>query len=104
MARLIRDLESRLAIFYAWQHGTGSTRQQPREKEHLQLPGQGSLDFRPIARALADTQFQGFVEIFMHPFPRGLSIMPKAAEVADVIARARDYFDQCLTAEPSAQP
>ena len=38
----------------------------------LQMPGRGSLDFEPLMRQLASQQFNGPVEIFMHPVPRGV--------------------------------
>lgn len=90
IARLISDLGPRLAHFYAWQHGRGSRTKQPRADELQQLPGRGALDFAPLLAALANSGYQGLTEIFMHPFPRGVSIMDTTAEVTAEINRARE--------------
>lgn len=96
LARLIEDLGPRLALFYAWQHGKGSTGKMPKADELEQLPGRGSLDFRPMVAALRKIQFAGWTGIFMHPFPRGIPILPTAAEVTAEINRARKYLEGCL--------
>lgn len=92
LAKLIRDLGNGVALFYAWQHGTGCMQAQPKEKELLQMPGRGELDFGPIVKALRDIKYSGWTEIFMHPFPRGIPIMATTTEVTDEINRARDYL------------
>ena len=74
LAQLIRDLGPKLVHFYAWQHGMGCHKEQPEEQEMLQMPGRGPLDFRPLVQALKQINFQGWTEIFMHPFPRGIPI------------------------------
>jgi sugar phosphate isomerase/epimerase len=68
----------------------------PLKEEIQQLPGRGKLDFVPILKALKDINYQGFTEIFMHPTPRGIPILPTAAEVTAEINRARQYLDKCL--------
>lgn len=96
LARLIEDMGHRMVLFYAWQHGKGSMGKMPKEDELQQLPGRGSLDFKPIVRALAKVNYQGWTEIFMHPFPRGIPILPTAGEVTAEINRARRYLEDCL--------
>lgn len=96
LARLIEDLGPKLAHFYAWQHGQGCMNEQPKERELEQMPGRGVLDFKPIVAALAKINYQGWTEIFMHPFPRGIPIMPTLAEVTAEINRARGYLEECL--------
>jgi sugar phosphate isomerase/epimerase len=93
IADLIKDLGRRLHVFYAWQHGNGSTVAQPKEQELAQLPGRGRLDFTPLLSALRDIQYSGITEIFMHPFPRGIPILPTIPEVRAEINRARTYLD-----------
>ena len=96
LAKLIRELGDAIAMFYAWQHGAGCMQQQPKEQELLQLPGRGELDFAPLLAALADIDYQGWTEIFMHPFPRGLPILDTTAEVTAEINRARGYLETSL--------
>jgi sugar phosphate isomerase/epimerase len=96
LAALIRELDGSLAMFYAWEHGDGCMAKLPKEQELLQLPGRGPLDFRPLLRALADIKYQGWTEIFMHPFPRGIPILETAAEVTAEINRSREYLAKCL--------
>ena len=79
LATLIEDLDSRLALFYAWQHGMGCMSEQPKEQEMLQLPGRGPLDFTPLLAALRKIGYTGWTEIFMHPFPRGIPILDTTA-------------------------
>ena len=92
IAKLIRDLGDRMVMFYAWQHGKGSGKL-PKEDELLQMPGRGPLDFGPIMRALKETSYSGFVSIFMHPYPRGIPILPTAGEVTMEINQARRYIE-----------
>lgn len=68
----------------------------PKEIELQQLPGFGPLDYRPIVRALRDIRYRGYVEIFMHPTPRGIPVLPTAAEITAVINRSRTYIENCL--------
>lgn len=93
LAQLIEDLGPKLAFFYAWQHGKGCAQKLPKEQELEQLPGRGKLDFAPLLAALAKINYQGWTEIFMHPVPRGIPILPTAAEVTAEINRARSYLD-----------
>ena len=52
----IRICGKQLMFFYAWQHSPGSE----------QLPGVGPTDMRPWLQALADIQYRGYVNPFMH--------------------------------------
>jgi len=95
IANLTGDLGERLVHFYAWQYGMGCREKLPKEQELLQLPGRGSLDFVPIIASLKKIRYKGWTEIFMHPVPRGIPIMPTAAEVSQEISCARQYLERC---------
>ena len=82
-----------MKLFYAWEYGKGCMKKLPKEEEMMQLPGVGNFDFGPAVRALRDTNYQGYVEIFMHPVPRGIPIRPTAAETTTEINKARAYLD-----------
>ena len=97
LSECLRELGSAVKLFYAWQHGKGCMQAQPKPDELLQLPGRGELDFRPLMTVLRDNRYDGWIEIFMHPFPRGIAIHESVAEVTAEINRARDYLDRCLT-------
>lgn len=96
LAALIRDIGSHLSMFYAWQHGKGCMTKLPKEEELLQMPGRGDLDFTPILAALKSIQYRGLTEIFMHPVPRGIPILPTAKEVTKEINLARTYLESRL--------
>ncbi|MEZ6041376.1 MAG: sugar phosphate isomerase/epimerase family protein [Planctomycetaceae bacterium] len=98
LANLIRTLGPSLAMFYAWQHGDGCMTRLPKEQELLQMPGRGPLDFRPLLKALADIDYTGWTEIFMHPVPRGIPILETAEEVTAEINRSRKYLSDLITA------
>jgi sugar phosphate isomerase/epimerase len=71
----IRIASSQLKFFYAWQHAE-STRQ---------LPGIGPTDMLPWLRALANINYQGVVNPFMHHEPQ-----PDAMDTA--LAKSRAYL------------
>lgn len=96
LATLIRDIGPAIEVFYAWQHGHGCMTKLPKAEELLQMPGRGDLDFGPILKALSDIQYSRWVEIFMHPVPRGIPILETADEVTVEINRARDYLSKTL--------
>jgi sugar phosphate isomerase/epimerase len=96
LADLIRTLGPSIAVFYAWQHGMGCMKKLPKKQELLQMPGRGDLDFTPLLAALAEVNYDGWTEIFMHPVPRGIPILPTAAAVTAEINRAREYLASCL--------
>lgn len=96
LSDLIHSLGDAISMFYLWQHGNGCMKKLPKEQELLQMPGRGPLDFRPIVQALGAIEYKGWTEIFMHPVPRGIPILPTAKEVTAEINRARDYIAQCI--------
>jgi sugar phosphate isomerase/epimerase len=96
IAGLIKGLREHIVHFYAWQHGMGCHKKLPKEQELLQLPGRGTLDFTPVIKSLRRIDYRGWTEIFMHPVPRGIPIMPTATEVSQQISRARQYLDECV--------
>ena len=96
-AALIKALGNRIAMFYAWQHGMGCSKKLPKEQELLQMPGRGKLDFTPIVGALKQINYNGLTSIFMHPVPRGIPILPTAAQCTTEINHARAYLEKCLS-------
>lgn len=93
LAGLIQHFGPQLALFYAWEHGLGCMKPMPKHEELQQLPGRGKLDWRPLLAALRKINFTGPVEIFMHPTPRGIPILPTAAETTAEIVRARAHLE-----------
>jgi sugar phosphate isomerase/epimerase len=96
ISNLIKTLGEGIFMFYAWQHGMGSMTKLPKKQELLQMPGRGDLDFKPIMKALEEIQYQGWTEIFMHPYPRGFPILDTAAKVTKEINRSREYIESCI--------
>lgn len=96
MPKLIEALGPQLVFFYAQEHGKGSKQAQPKEDELLQMPGfGGGLDYRAIVASLAKIAYQGWMEIFMHPFPRGVPILPTTAEITAAVNKSRAYLAEC---------
>lgn len=93
---LIRDVGDAITVFYAWEHGKGCMTQMPKEDELMQMPGRGELDFRPLLNALKAINYQGWTEVFMHPFPRGIPILGTTDEVTQEVNRARFYLESVL--------
>lgn len=93
LADLAGEVGSALKFVYAQQQGNGSSKKLPKQEELLQLPGRGPLDFGPLMRQLAASKFDGPVEIFMHPVPRGVPILPTLAEITDAVIASRQYLD-----------
>ena len=95
---LIRDLgASQIPFVYFQEESESSHKKMPKEIELQQLPGfGGGLDYRPILKALSDIRFAGEVEIFMHPTPRGIPILPTVEEIRAVLLKSRAYIEQCL--------
>ena len=97
IAALIGSLGDGIKLFYAWQHGDGCHQRLPKERELLQLPGRGPLDFKPILAALKKINYSGWTEIFMHPVPRGIPILESANLVSQEINRSRAYLQLQLS-------
>jgi sugar phosphate isomerase/epimerase len=93
LGELIESLGPAIALFYAWQHGQGCMTKLPKEQELQQMPGRGSLDFKPLLMALKKTGFNGWTEIFMHPVPRGIPIRETESLVTAEINQARQYLE-----------
>jgi sugar phosphate isomerase/epimerase len=96
IADLIEHCHKSIVHFYAWEHGLGCHREMPKAHELMQLPGFGTLDFAPILAALRDIDYRGLTEIFMHPTPRGIPIMPSIAESNEMINISRRYLTRCI--------
>lgn len=101
VATIARDLGPKLKFVYAQQHGMGSKERLPKADELLQLPGRGPLGFGPLMRELAAMRFDGPVEIFMHPVPRGAPILGSIEQITAEVNRARDHL---LAAGADAPP
>jgi sugar phosphate isomerase/epimerase len=94
---LIRDLgAAQLPHVYFQEHSPAAYQRMAKEIELQQLPGFGTLDYQPIVQALRDVRFSGWVEIFMHPTPRGVPILPTIPEIRAAEAKARAYIDRCV--------
>jgi len=98
MPALIRELgAAQLPFIYFQEHSAGISGKVAKEIEMQQMPGYGGgLDYRLIVKALRDIRFTGYASIFMHPTPRGIPILPTAAEVTAAINKSRDYVERCL--------
>jgi len=92
IASLARELGPKLKFVYAQQHGKGSKENLPKQDELLQMPGRGPLDFGPLMRELETLRFDGPVEIFMHPMPRGVPILDSVAEITAEVNRGRSHL------------
>jgi sugar phosphate isomerase/epimerase len=96
LGQLIREMGNVLRVFYAWDHGKGAMSKLPKDEELQQLPGRGPLDFGPLVAALREIRFDGWTEVFMHPFPRGIAIHETTSQVTEEINRSRSYLDSLL--------
>ena len=94
---LIRDLGAgQIPLMYFQEYSDGIRQKVAKEIELRQLPGfGGGMDYRPIVKALADIRFAGDAEIFMHPTPRGVPILPTVGEITAAINRSRAYVEKC---------
>jgi sugar phosphate isomerase/epimerase len=97
LTELITHIDQKMTLFYAWEHGMGCMKPMPKEEELQQMPGRGKLDWKPLLAALKAANFTGPTEIFMHPTPRGISIMPTIAESTAEIVRARNHLDSLIS-------
>ncbi len=96
LANLIRHIDKKMTLFYAWGYGKGCSKPMPKEEELQQMPGRGDLDWKPLLTALKDINFTGPTEVFMHPTPRGFPILPTAAETTAEILRAKNHLDRLI--------
>jgi sugar phosphate isomerase/epimerase len=94
---LIRELgQENIPFIYFQEHHPSSKTKMQKEDELKQLPGYGALDYVPIIAALKEIHFDGLAEIFMHPVPRGIPVLPTAEEINAVINKSRAYLTECL--------
>jgi len=95
---LIRELGDRnIPFMYFQEHSEGMYKKAAKKIEMQQLPGfGGELDYKPVVKALKDIGCSGYCEIFMHPVPRGIPILPTVAEITAAINRSRSYVEECL--------
>lgn len=94
---LIRDLgRDNIPFIYFQEHHPSSKKKMSKEDELKQMPGFGSLDYVPILKALKDIDFYGLAEIFMHPVPRGIPILPTTKEINAVINQSRYHLGKFL--------
>jgi sugar phosphate isomerase/epimerase len=95
---LIRDLGTKqIPFMYFQEYSEGIRAKVDKETEMKQMPGfGGGLDYRPIVTALRDIRYTGYAEIFMHPTPRGIPILPTVAEITAAINKSRAYVEKCL--------
>jgi len=94
---LIRELgAANLPFIYFQEYGIGSQQKVAKKIELQQLPGQGTLDYAPILRTLREIEFHGWAEIFMHPTPRGVPILPTAEEISAVLNQSRTHLEAIL--------
>ena len=96
--KLIREGgKEQIPFIYFQEYHLSSKQQMVKVAELKQMPGFGSLDYLPILAALRDIQFDGLAEIFMHPTPRGIPMLPTATEITQVINHSREYLTDCLS-------
>jgi sugar phosphate isomerase/epimerase len=82
---------------YFQEHSDGMYAKASKEIEMQQMPGfGGGLKYEPILRALKEIKFGGYCEIFMHPVPRGIPILPTAEEISKAIIKSREYIEKSL--------
>lgn len=95
--KLIRDLgKQNIPFIYLQEYHPSSKKKMSKEDELKQLPGFGTLDYVPILGALKEIGFDGLAEIFMHPVPRGIPMLPTAKEINAVINQSREHLEKCL--------
>lgn len=95
IAPLIRELgDAQIGFIYFQEQGKGIREKLPKDDEMMQMPGfGGGVDYRPIMAALKAIRYRGWIEIFMHPTPRGIPILATAEEITAAINRSRAYVE-----------
>lgn len=95
---IIRDLgNANIPFMYFQEHSDGMYKKTSKEIEMRQMPGfGGGLDYKPILRALKDIKYDGYCEIFMHPVPRGIPILPTIEEISKAINKSREYIESSI--------
>ena len=96
-AKMILELgDEHIPFIYFQEYGIGSKKRVDKETELEQLPGRGKLDYVPIVKALKKINFTGLAEIFMHPTPRGIPMLPTAEAITKEVNKSRAYIHTCL--------
>ena len=95
---LIRDLGSHnIPFMYFQEHSVGMLKKSPKKIEMQQMPGfGGTLNYKNILTALKDIKYKGYCEIFMHPVPRGIPILPEKSQVTNAIIKSKNYIDSLI--------
>ena len=95
--KLIKELgKEQIPFIYFQEYHPSSKKKMEKSEELKQMPGFGTLDYVPIVSALKEIKFDGLAEIFMHPVPRGIPMLPTDKEIIEVINKSRDYISKCL--------
>jgi sugar phosphate isomerase/epimerase len=81
VAEAIHAVGRKLFFFYAWQRAPGLA----------ELPGDGTLDFAPVLRGLAQVGYTGYLNLFTHTH------VPRDEMTAAVI-RSRQYLEDLALA------
>ena len=85
----IRIAGRQLFFFYAWQRASRSS--------FDQLPGHGPTDFAPWIAALAEVDYRGYVNPFMHG-----DVEPD--RMSSALAKAKAYLEKCYRSTVSGSP
>lgn len=85
-----------LPFIYFQEYHISSKQEMSVEEELKQLPGFGTLDYVPILAALKKVDFDGVVEIFMHPTPRGTPMLETPEAITEALQTSLAYLDGCL--------
>ena len=95
---LIRDLGSQnIPFMYFQEHSVGMLKKSPKKIEMQQMPGfGGALNYKNILTALKEIKYKGYCEIFMHPVPRGIPILPEKSQVTNAIIKSKNYIDSLM--------
>jgi sugar phosphate isomerase/epimerase len=95
---LLRDLGGdQIPFVYFQEHSDGIFAKASKEIEMQQMPGfGGGLDYNLIIKVLRDVHYKGYVEIFMHPTPRGIPVLPTVEEITSAIQKSRAYVEDCV--------
>lgn len=96
---IIRDLgNENIPFMYFQEHSDGMYKKASKEIEMQQMPGfGGELEYKPVLQALKDIKYDGYCEIFMHPVPRGIPILPTIEEISKAIIKSREYIERSLS-------
>ena len=86
VAEAVEAVGEKLFFFYAWQRAAGMA----------ELPGDGTLDFLPVMRALRQVKYGAYLNIFTHTH------VPREQMTEGVIA-AREYLER-LDGQPGGRP